>query len=207
MDRYKSFAALRARERAGVDYTIHRCWGSTGAAVMVPHGGRIEPGTSEIGRAIAEDRHTFYEFAGIKPAGNFTLHIRSEHFDEPRALEVIERSSIVLVIHGCSGSDERLYVGGTGSFLQEELVTRLTELGLTIAEHPVYRGRHPNNLCNRKEKGCGIQLEFSAALRRRLVADGLETWRHRGNAGLAEIARTVHRVVDHAMERIQRQHT
>ena len=39
-------------------------------AIIAPHGGKIEPGTSEIVRSIAAEDYNFCAFEGIKPAGN-----------------------------------------------------------------------------------------------------------------------------------------
>lgn len=204
MDRYDCFATLRAHERAGLDFTIGLRWGSSGVAVMVPHGGRIEPGTSEIGRALAGANHTFYEFAGIKPADNFTLHIRSERFDEPQALEVIDRSRILLVVHGCAGADETLYVGGRASVVKKDLVGELGKLGLTMRDHPVFRGKHPDNLCNRPTNGGGIQLEFSAALRKTLLADQSGPMKPGNVPRLADFSRVVNGVMARAIRTLER---
>jgi phage replication-related protein YjqB (UPF0714/DUF867 family) len=52
-------------------------------AVIAPHGGGIEPGTSELATAIAGDDFSLYLFEGLKSAGNGELHITSTNFDEP----------------------------------------------------------------------------------------------------------------------------
>lgn len=170
-DRYANFAALSRDQRAGVDFAVRLRWGTSGVAVLAPHGGRIEPGTSEIARALAGREHTLYEFAGLKPTRNGALHLRSEHFDEPRALEVIAGSRFLIVVHGCTGTEDIIQVGGFLPF-QRELIQTLTGLGWAVAQRPRFRGRHPHNLCNRLGPGRGLQLEVSAALRRRLTADG-----------------------------------
>jgi phage replication-related protein YjqB (UPF0714/DUF867 family) len=56
-------------------------------AIIAPHGGGIEPGSSTIARAIAGEDINMYLFEGIKVAkGNAIVHIASHHFDEPRCL-------------------------------------------------------------------------------------------------------------------------
>lgn len=42
-----------------------------------PHGGGIEPGTSEIADAIGGERGSFYTFGGLKSSGTADLHITS----------------------------------------------------------------------------------------------------------------------------------
>jgi phage replication-related protein YjqB (UPF0714/DUF867 family) len=71
---------------------------------IAPHGGRIEPGTSEIAALIAGESYNLHRFEGRKPPGqNAVLHITSHHFDEPRALNLARKCRIVLGIHGCRG--------------------------------------------------------------------------------------------------------
>lgn len=38
-------------------------------AIIAPHGGSIEPGTSEIAATIAGDSQSFYAFEALRPAG------------------------------------------------------------------------------------------------------------------------------------------
>jgi len=190
-DRYSNFATLSRDQRAGLDFAVRVRRGSSGIAVLAPHGGRIEPGTSEIARALAGGDHTLYEFAGLKPAGNLALHLRSERFDEPRALEVIAGSRFLIVVHGCTGTEEILQVGGSFPFKQE-LIQTLTGFDWAVEKHPRFRGHHPNNLCNRLGPGRGLQLEVSAALRRRLTADGTSAAPGTDRSGsLADLAAAV----------------
>jgi phage replication-related protein YjqB (UPF0714/DUF867 family) len=57
-DKYNDFNHLAANESAGVDYRIRTLpVGST--LVLAPHGGGIEPGTSELTEAIAAADHSF----------------------------------------------------------------------------------------------------------------------------------------------------
>jgi phage replication-related protein YjqB (UPF0714/DUF867 family) len=82
MDKYESYEELRQNEQEH-HFQIHHQEGSSGVAVMAPHGGGIEPGTTEIARGVAGTDHTFYAFEGLKPGGNQDLHITSTNFDEP----------------------------------------------------------------------------------------------------------------------------
>jgi phage replication-related protein YjqB (UPF0714/DUF867 family) len=42
-------------------------------AVIAPHGGAIEPGTTEVAEAIAGDRFSFYTLEGVKTRDNKRL--------------------------------------------------------------------------------------------------------------------------------------
>src|SRR5919108_803365 len=111
MDRYKNFEDLSKNVKAEHFY-VYQQEGSSGLSVLAPHGGGIEPGTSEIAKGIAGTEHTLYCFEGKKPKGNRVLHITSTNFDEPTALEIVKRSEKVLAIHGCSDKKEVIYLGG-----------------------------------------------------------------------------------------------
>ncbi len=170
-DRYGSYRALQEREREGRDYVIFARAGRTDTTVMAPHGGEIEPGTSEIARAIAGDEHGFYAFEGRKPRLNRILHLTSTRFDEPRALALARRSRLVVTIHGCGEARDVVYVGSRCASLLEHTTTILGQWGFAVDAHQRLRGRHPDNLCNLGRGGKGIQLELTAGLRRTLFQD------------------------------------
>src|SRR5512138_1418022 len=99
-DRYPDFATLSRNERAGVDFDILVRQARREFAIVAPHAGGIEPGTSEIADAIAASNFSYYAFEGLKPRGNADLHITSTRFDEPMCLRLIGQSEVVLTIHG-----------------------------------------------------------------------------------------------------------
>ena len=169
--KYASYLELREAEEEGLDYRVRLRAGSSGIAVMAPHGGEIEPGTSEIAEAVAGRDHAFYSFEGLKPGSNLELHISSTLFDEPRALEAAAASSSVITIHGCREGDPVVLVGGRDAQLRREAAGALEEAGFVVREDPRLPGRSPLNLCNRSRLGRGVQLELSRGLRRTLFPD------------------------------------
>lgn len=78
---YPSMTALRKVEQEGIAYEL--TWTITGSPLIVvaPHGGAIEPRTSEIAAAIAGAEHTQCHFKGKLPAGQNhpRLHVTSEN--------------------------------------------------------------------------------------------------------------------------------
>jgi len=83
--------------------------------LIAPHGGGIEPGSSEIMRAVAEPSGwAWYEFAGFLRQGNKeALHISSTSFDEPTLKSMLPQAGFVVAFHGASESGEPIvYVGG-----------------------------------------------------------------------------------------------
>jgi len=55
-DKYASFQILASMERENDDFRIRPVGRRAATVVVAPHGGSIEPGTSEIAEAIAGDQ-------------------------------------------------------------------------------------------------------------------------------------------------------
>ena len=174
-DKYNSFNELSRNETSGVAFSIsvRRARGSF--AIVAPHGGGIEPGTSEIADAIAAKEFSYYAFEGLKiGSGNADLHITSTRFDEPMCLAVIGNSNVVLTIHGeeseAEGGAVAVFLGGLDDKLGTRVGTALEAKGFDVRRHPdpQLQGREPKNVCNRGTSGKGVQLELSRALRKEM---------------------------------------
>ncbi len=171
MERYHSYQDLKVHEKEGWDYEIHARPGQSGILVMAPHGGGIEPGTTEIADAVAGKDHAYYSFDGRKKKGNTSLHITSRHFDEPIGTSLAEKSEMVIAIHGCQGKEEVVYVGGLDYVTREEIRQALTSAGFSVRETPRFPGKNARNICNRCHTRKGVQLEVSYGLRCRMFDD------------------------------------
>jgi phage replication-related protein YjqB (UPF0714/DUF867 family) len=170
-DTYANFGELRRNEIEGIDYRIVSIPGASGIAVMAPHGGNIEPGTSEIARAISSGEHTFYGFEGLKPTGNRKLHITSTRFDEPLCVATLGRSKTAVILHGCKGKEEKVYIGGLDDDFKSVLEERLLRAGFAVGARPGLQGKSAQNLCNGCPGGMGVQLELTTGLRRLMFGD------------------------------------
>lgn len=163
-DKYRNFAELKGSETAAAWGIVSQLRG-TGVAIIAPHGGGIERGTSEVASAIAGEDLTFYAFEGRKTQSNTDLHITSSNFDEPDGRATIQSANTVVAIHGAAGKTPAVYVGG----LDEELATvigeRLVQADFDAQKHPRLQGASPDNICNRGKFGRGVQLELTMALR------------------------------------------
>jgi phage replication-related protein YjqB (UPF0714/DUF867 family) len=146
---------------------------------MAIHGGGIEPGTTEIAEAVAGDRHTFYTFSGLKPQGNFQLHLSSRKFDEPNGAGIAANARTVITIHGCRDRKAVTYVGGRHHQLKEEIKRRLAAAGFAAADTQRFPGVNPKNICNRNQMGMGVQLEISMGVRAILFDNVVRRFRHR----------------------------
>jgi len=166
-DCYRCFAELAAHHVEGRDFRITVLRRGSGVAIVAPHAGRIERGTSEVARAIAGDDFDLYLFEGCLPALNFeTLHLTSRHFDEARALSLIGDSERVVAVHGVADAGERALIGGRDRTLACAIADQLHLRGVrACTSGHRYPGLDPLNLCNRGRSGAGVQLELSDRLR------------------------------------------
>ena len=165
-DKYATFSELAQSMREGRDFRrrLRKRRGAT--AVIAPHGGGIEPGTSEVAEAVAADNLSFYAFEGIKNR-NRDLHITSIHFDEPRCVALVRASPRAISIHGENTRRQVVFLGGRDELTLNRLRESLSARGFRYETHrSALQGRSLRNICNRTPSGAGVQLELSKGLRR-----------------------------------------
>jgi phage replication-related protein YjqB (UPF0714/DUF867 family) len=176
-DEFRCYEDLAQRYSEGVDYAVHvRAREHSSVAVLAPHGGRIEGGTSEIARLIAGEEHGLYLFEGLRTSGdNFDcLHLSSHCFDEPRGLELISGCDTVVSVHGYVSPGPDVLVGGLNERLKWQIAQALTAVGISfLSDGHRFPGRDPRNVCNRGRTGEGVQLELSDRLRKSRDWSGL----------------------------------
>src|SRR4029450_9211749 len=68
--KYSNFADLSRSEKPGIDFGIRLRQAGVTFAIVAPHGGGIEPGTSEIADAVAAEAFSFYAVEGLKTSTN-----------------------------------------------------------------------------------------------------------------------------------------
>jgi phage replication-related protein YjqB (UPF0714/DUF867 family) len=177
-EKYKNYKELKEGEKKDRDYQILFRRGVSGIAVMAPHGGGIEPGTSEIADRIAGDEHSFYSFEGLKQKGSFDLHITSTLFDEPVGISIAMDSTSIVALHGCIEKESVVYIGGRDTILKDKIRLALAEAGFWVQENSIYPGMDPMNICNRSRLERGVQLEISIGLRLLMFKDLSRTKRN-----------------------------
>ena len=168
-DKYRGFAELAAVENEGTAYKMSATQRSSPVAILVPHGGMIEPGAMEIATAVAADTFSLYCFE----ARTLGLHITSTRFDEPSALSIVSSSQVGIGIHGRrdEGDKETVWLGGLDHVLRE-LTGQALRRASFRAKTTGHRlpGEDPNNICNRGRSKAGVQLEIPRSLRVILLA-------------------------------------
>jgi phage replication-related protein YjqB (UPF0714/DUF867 family) len=172
-DTYSNFQELQLNEQEDLDYRIRVSQNWHQVLIIAPHGGNIEPYTSEIAQWIAKEDFAWYLFEGIRNIEVRKLHITSHNFDEPTLLQALHEAYIVLTIHGLKNSTEEfLMIGGLDSGLATSLRIELQNLDFIVKDcEQKYRGERATNICNRGRTRKGVQLEISYALRNRIVKD------------------------------------
>ena len=133
--------------------------------ILAPHGGNIEVGTTEIASFLAGDRYSFYSLSAPN-------HKPSHLFDEPRCVELVQKSLLVIAIHGMRENSEKIVIWGL--YDSELLIDRLRESGFeaeSAERYPLLAGVHPNNICNRGILKRGVQIEVATRMRDRLMRE------------------------------------
>ena len=172
VDRYLSFNDLAANARRDIDYRIVVKDRGTPVLILAPHGGWIEPETSEIAMAIAGKGLSFYAFEALKKGPHGDFHITSNRFDEPNAIDLVGRSWTAVAIHG-RGNDgsEAVWLGGRATVLRDTIGASLCDAGFEAAPNERLPGLERSNICNRTLSGEGVQLELPRSLRCRLALE------------------------------------
>jgi phage replication-related protein YjqB (UPF0714/DUF867 family) len=180
-DLYRNFNELKNNEQRDKDYRIYTRDVGSAITIIAPHGGRIEPGTSEIARKIAAERYNCYCFEGVKKENNGSLHITSHRFDEPMAVKMVSASRAVVSVHACTGNEKLVYLGGLDIVLKGMISHELKTRRIIVPpKNRGFQGLSPNNICNRGMNGKGVQLEITRGLRdefksRREIAEAVRT--------------------------------
>ncbi|GAA2790745.1 poly-gamma-glutamate hydrolase family protein [Crossiella cryophila] len=180
--------ARRYRRPERFDDDLRQRFPFPDTAILAPHGGGIEGGTSELCHAIGGyhpgtleptpadgPRYDLWMFEGIRPADNSELHVTSAHCDDPVARALAGGARRALGVHGCSPAQlglpagaRAVLVGGRDDPLRQALLNRLAAAGFQAVDgvgHPTLSGRDPENIANRTLSGGGGQLELTTGLR------------------------------------------
>lgn len=189
------------------DYKVEFEKGSGDVTVLAIHAGSIEPNTGKIAKKIAKDnKWTSYIFMGhiknqackalvrdfSKP--NFdVLHITSENFNDPVAIEAVRSRSKTISIHGhgqhhAPGS---ICVGGLNKDQRDEFISYVKSNASSFKRYELnpidttqqntgncsenfLRGVSPHNIVNKNSSDMGLQLELNSKMRKDLVKPGEE---------------------------------
>lgn len=176
-DKYNNYAELRAAEQIGKDYNITCDLYSDEMIMVVPHGGGIEPGTTELAYEtelwIKSGRISTYTFNSTKSSNNVDLHITSANFDEPVGVGAVTNHKHAISFHGYADSkNENTIVGGLNEEFKQIVIKHLQAQGFNAeAATTRFTGTDPKNIVNRCEHGAGVQLELSTLQRKKFFTN------------------------------------
>lgn len=192
-DVYSNYEELAAHHELGKDYTISTQSTGNDVIILGIHGGKIEVGTSEIVKAIAQSDHSYYLFEAkvsvdSNDDGRNDLHLTSTHYDEPTAIKMTAQENKVVSIHGAAGKEEKIvYMGGLNTHMRDIISDKLKKAGFRVEKAPSgLGGTSPDNICNKNRILKGVQLEITRGLRDDLRADTAE-----GKALLSKFANAI----------------
>ena len=153
------------------------------STIVAPHGGGIEPGTSELCLAVAGyhpatlvptggPTYDYWMLEGLLSTGNDTLHVTTTNCDDAMARSLCGGARTALTLHGCTtaaadGMGEVL-VGGRHAALRGLLIAQLVAGGFGAVDasgHASLAGMAPENLTNRTLLSAGAQLEIVTPVR------------------------------------------
>lgn len=173
LDRYRSLEELMKGEREGVDYRLIVEDRNHEVTLIAPHGGGIEPGTSEVALSVAGSELNLFVFEGIKPRGNGALHVASTRFRHPKLDSLLRKSRVAISIHGKEGHVEGIGVGGLNVKLATLILRSLARAGFDakMETDPGLNAGLPENVVNMVRER-GVQLELTRRLRSHLRREG-----------------------------------
>ena len=173
-DVYPDFAALRAANIEGLDYSREVYDRGSKVAVFAIHGGDIETATARVARRVAGKDFNLYIFNGWHGPYKGDLHLTAVNFDDPDSIRIASSSVLGISIHEQAGHGTWVCAGGGKAAAAELVALRLEAAGFQT-ETPCARlpGTSGKNIVNRPSAG-GVQLEITLRLLSRLDRDGEE---------------------------------
>lgn len=174
LDRYPSMTSLMKSTKEGVDWKIFTKDEKNATVIVAPHGGGIEPGTTEIAGSIAKKSNSgYYTFEGLREDNNSELHVTSSNYDEPKAQKIIGQSKRTVTIHRTSRKGADVYIGGRDSDLKHKIKKNLTKRGFKVENATGdISGKSVENITNKNKREAGVQLEISSKTISRFFKNG-----------------------------------
>jgi phage replication-related protein YjqB (UPF0714/DUF867 family) len=184
--------ARRFRRHELFDDSLARTGEVAHTAILAPHGGGIEPGTSELCLAVAGYHpallpetppagvtYDYWMFEGLKPQDNDELHVTSTGCDDEIALSLCAGALHAVALHGFkpnAGDETDVLVGGAtegvDGTLRQSMENALNLAGfIAVAGAGELDGNSECNIVNRTMLKRGVQLELSLPLRQSMFGE------------------------------------
>ena len=188
-DKYGSFDELRRAEREGVDFRIRVMRREASVAIIAPHGGKIEPGTSEL---TEPSRAMTTGFIASKASRSCLIATSTSRRPISASPDARNSWSRAIGSWPCMAA-----ASGSGNLSKWEGWTRtcatlfagsLQDAGYSaeVVTSGGLAALSPANICNRGARRRGVQLEVTRGLHDMLLAQP---------QGLVDFAQAVRRAI------------
>lgn len=88
------------------------------------------------------------------------------NYDEPKLIKMLEKSKETISIHGSSGDDPIVYIGGKDTKMSKSIAKALRKKDFTVKESPKeLNAQSDDNFVNKNDTDSGVQLELTTAQR------------------------------------------
>lgn len=170
-DTFKSLASLKQSLNEGQDFSISVVDRDSRVTVVSPHGGKIEPGTSELARALAERGYNLFDFQALSDNAGRTGHVTSTNFRDARLTSLLNKSTVCVSFHRMRDRHRTIYLGGKNQRLKEIAARSLKEAGFRCTtDPPRLKGVESDNFVNLAQDK-GLQVEIPVLLADSLIPD------------------------------------
>jgi phage replication-related protein YjqB (UPF0714/DUF867 family) len=162
--------------RVSADVTTHTQTAGLSFVIVALYGGVDEIGTDICAEHIAGDTLSLHTLsARFTGPVNGTEVIYRPLRHHPEGVALVESCDTAIAIRGRQTAAEMeadIVIDGLDTNLITTVAHALHYAGFTARISILStRAKHPDNICNRGRRGCGIELDISHDLRQRLLAD------------------------------------
>lgn len=185
MDKFISMKELQDNTIEDKDWHIETEDNNSDITILAIHGGGIESATSELAFVTAQtNEYNYFTFKGDRRHGNNELHVTSIHYDNEIAQDLTQKSQRAISLHGCTGQESIVYIGGKDKQLIKLITSELKDIEVDVQHAPhTMSGKQKENIVNQTQIQAGVQLEITHALRKQFFKDGKLTRKSREDQG------------------------
>jgi len=170
-DKYQSLDELKQALQEGKDFRIVSQDRGSAVTIAAPHGGSIEPYTSQLTALIAGNDYNVFSFEGLWTENVHDLHVTATHFRDPQLDALLSKSRVCVAVHGRRGNDETIWLGGLNEKMSALMLKKFKECGFAVdPDPPALKGTSAKNVVNLTSER-GVQLELPEKLRDDLRQD------------------------------------
>lgn len=169
-DTYRNFKELQQDNIEWVDYSVVFEKRNSDVIIVAIHWWNIEPQTDYICMQISWEMYSYYCFLWQ----SVKYHITSNSFDEPSALELVQKHKLVISIHWLAWLEDEIHIWWKNKNLRDEayILLRRNWFNVIAYENAKYKWDSDENICNRwNNKNWWLQIEISRWYREKMLSN------------------------------------